>query len=88
MPHVSGEKCLIFKEYQMGHKYEALKHRIEAKKRDLQAKLETMKADTHAEAAKHKSDITTKLNELEMHVKNGWENLTESAAAKLNDWLK
>lgn len=72
----------------MGHKYEELKHRIEAKKMELQSKLETMKADTHAEAVKHKSDIRTKLNELEMHVKNGWENLTESAATKLNDWLK
>jgi hypothetical protein len=72
----------------MGHKYEELKHRIEAKKKELQSKLETMKADKHADAAKTSTDIKTKLNELEMHVKNGWENLTESAATKLNDWLK
>ncbi len=72
----------------MGQKVEELKHRIEAKKKELQAKLETYKADKHAEAAEHSKNIQTKLNELEMHVKNGWENLTEATAAKLNDWLK
>lgn len=72
----------------MGHKYEELKHRIEAKKKELQAKMETAKADKHGQAAEQESNIKTKLNELEMHVKNGWENLTEATAAKLNDWLK
>ena len=72
----------------MGHKYEELKHRVEAKTKEFQAKLETYKADKHGKAAEDETKIKTKLNEIEMHVKNGWENLTESAAAKINDWLK
>lgn len=72
----------------MGHKYEELKHRVEAKKKEMQSKLETMKADKHADAAEHESNWKKKLNELEMHVKNGWEDLTESTATKLNEWLK
>jgi hypothetical protein len=72
----------------MGQRYEELKHRIEAKKRELQSKLETYKADKHADAAERSKEIHTKLNDLETNIKNGWENLSEATAAKLNDWLK
>jgi hypothetical protein len=72
----------------MGHRFEELKHRIEAKKKELQSKLETYKADKHGEAADESTKIKTKLDELELHVKTGWDNLTDSAAAKLNEWLK
>lgn len=72
----------------MGQRVEELKHRIEAKKRELQAKLETYKADQHADAAENSKKIRTKLDELELTVKNGWENLSEATAAKLNEWLK
>lgn len=72
----------------MGQRIEELKHRIEAKKKELQSKLETYKADKHADAAENSKKIQTKLDELEMHVKNGWENVSEAAAAKLSEWLK
>lgn len=72
----------------MGHRFEELKHRVEAKKKEYQAKLETYKADKHADAAENTTKVKTKLNEIEEHIKTGWDNISDATAEKINNWLK
>jgi hypothetical protein len=65
-----------------------LKNRIEAKKHELLARYNELAADARAESVEQRTSIKRKLDELEQHVKDGWEKLTENVSAKLNDWLK
>ena len=69
-------------------KVEELKDRIEAKKHELQARLAANKADVRAEAAEQRDRIQRKLNELEEHLKGGWDRVSDQVASKLNQWLK
>jgi hypothetical protein len=65
-----------------------LKDRIEAKKHELLAKISEMKADSRAEVKAQHDKFRTKLQELETHLKDGWDKVTNDVAAKLNEWLK
>jgi hypothetical protein len=65
-----------------------LKNRIEAKKHELLARYNELAADARAESVEQRTTIKRKLDELEEHVKEGWDKLTASVSAKLNDWLK
>jgi hypothetical protein len=69
------------------HKDE-LKNRVEAKQRELQARYLELKADTQERTRDERDRVKRKLDELQDAVKDGWDNLSERVAAKLNDWLK
>jgi DNA-binding transcriptional MerR regulator len=67
---------------------EELKDRVNAKKHELQAKLSELKADARAEARETRTKLQSKLDELEEDLKEGWEKVSETTAAKLNRWLE
>jgi len=67
----------------MSNQTKELKDRIDAKKHELMARLSELKADTRAEAGEQTAKIKERLDELEEHLKAGW----DKAAAKLNEWL-
>ncbi len=60
-----------------------LKDRVEARKHELLAKYNTLKADTRAEAATTRDKLKKKLDEVEAHIKEGW----DAAKLKLDNWL-
>lgn len=72
----------------MNTKTDELKNRIEARKHELLARLETIKADTRHEAAAARDSIKVKLEELETHLKDGWEKLSDAVKTQLNKWLE
>ncbi len=65
-----------------------LKNRIEAKKLRLQAKIKELQADTEASSREQAQKLQAKLDSLNESVKDGWDNVTDAIAGKLNDWLK
>jgi DNA anti-recombination protein RmuC len=65
-----------------------LKNRVEAKQRELQARYLELKADTQERAREERDRVKRKLEELQEAIVEGWDNLTDRVAAKLNDWLK
>ena len=65
-----------------------LKSRVEAKKKQLEADLAQAKADFHGDANDAEKGIKSKLEELSDYLSDGWDNLSESMAEKLNSWLK
>jgi hypothetical protein len=67
----------------MGNKTEELKDRIQAKKHELMSRLSELKADSRAEAREQTARIKLRLDELEGHLKEGW----DKAQLKLNEWL-
>ena len=64
-----------------------LKDRIEARKHDLLAKLNELKADTRHEASATRDKLKVKLDELEVHLKEGWEKMSEAVKGQLGKWL-
>lgn len=67
---------------------EELKNRVDARKRVLEARYLELKADTQERAREERDRVKRKLDDLQETVKDGWDNLSEKVAAKLNDWLK
>lgn len=67
---------------------EELKHRVESKRKEFEAELERLKADSSADARDAQSSLEDKLGQIQDTLKDGWDNLTEDAAGKLNDLLK
>lgn len=65
-----------------------LKNRVEAKKLSLQAKIKELQADTQATSREQAQKLQSKLDSLADGVKDGWDNMTETVAGKLNEWLK
>ena len=65
-----------------------LKARIHAKKKQLEADLAKLQAEGHAASNTAQAEIKRKLSELEDHLHTGWDNLSQKAVAKLNQWLK
>jgi hypothetical protein len=72
----------------MLNKSDELKDRVEARKHELLAKFNDLKADTRKEAAAARSKLETKLGELELHLKTGWDNVSDAVKAKLDKWLE
>lgn len=64
-----------------------LKHRVEAKKKAIESRIAELRADTSHQAREEREGLERKLEELGSHLSQGWENVTESVAGKLNDWL-
>jgi hypothetical protein len=69
-------------------KSDALKDRVEARKHELLARLHDLKADTRTEAKEARTKVKHELDELELHLKEGWDRLSETTRAKLDQWLK
>lgn len=72
----------------MTNKSIELRHRVEARKKELEANLERAKADAQGEVSETVERIQHKLNELNDHLKEGWDNLSDAVADRLNEWLK
>ena len=72
----------------MADKTSELRHRVEAKKKELEASLERAKADAQGEVSEAVERIQLKLNELNDYLREGWDNLSEAVADRLNEWLK
>ena len=71
----------------MSHKDE-LKARVEAKRKELEKKLADLKVQAHETSNEEKAHLEAKLEELKTNLKDGWDNVSEQTAAKLNEWLK
>ena len=65
-----------------------LKDRVESKKLSLQAKIKELQADARSTSREEAQNLQSKLDALTDSVKDGWDDMTETVASKLNDWLK
>ena len=65
-----------------------LKERVEAKRLRLQAKIKELQADSRATSREEAQKLQAKLDALADSVRGGWDDLTETVAGKLNQWLK
>lgn len=72
----------------MTNKTSELRHRVEARKKELEASLERAKADAQGKVSKTAERIQLKLYELNDHLREGWDNLSDAVADRLNGWLK
>ena len=72
----------------MGQNVEELKAIVLKKRATLEENLQQAISKAQNRAAGTKEEIRKKLAELDHQLKDGWENLTESAASKINEWLK
>ncbi len=68
-------------------KSDELKDRVKARKHELMSKYNELKADTRKEASAARDRVKARLDELEDTLKTGWDNLTDAAKTKLNQWL-
>jgi hypothetical protein len=71
----------------MPDRSEELRDRIEARKHELLAKYNELKADTRRDAAEVRTRVKARLDELEVHLKNGWDKVSDDVRTKLNKWL-
>ena len=65
-----------------------LKDRVEAKKLSLQSKIKELQADARSTSREGAQNLQSKLDALTDSVKDGWDDVTDAVASKLNDWLK
>ena len=65
-----------------------LKDRVEAKRKRLEARISELKADTRAEAREESGKLQRKLEEIKDATSEGWDDLSDKAAARLNKLLK
>jgi gas vesicle protein len=68
-------------------KSDELRDRIEARKHELLAKYKELKADSRRDAADASTRVKARLDELETHLKNGWDKVSDDVRTKLNKWL-
>jgi len=71
----------------MLNKGDELRDRVEARKHELLAKYNELKADTRREASEARTRLKTRLDELELQLKDGWTKVSDDVRAKLNSWL-
>jgi hypothetical protein len=64
-----------------------LKDRVEARRHEIAAKLARLKADTRAEAREQSTKLQHELAEAELHLKEGWDRMTDAARAQLSRWV-
>jgi len=65
-----------------------LKSRVEARMARLESQLKEAKADAQAASRTQKESLEKQLSEIRSTLSDGWENLSEQAAEKLNNLLK
>jgi hypothetical protein len=69
-------------------KSDELRDRIEARKHELLAKYNELKADTRKEASETRNRLKARLDELELHLKSGWDKVNTDVRTRLNRWLE
>jgi hypothetical protein len=74
--------------FSMLTKLDEFKDRVEARKLAMKAMLVELRADTRHEAALAHDRMAASLAELETTIKDGWDNLTDTVKAKLDEWLE
>ena len=65
-----------------------LKTRVEAKRKELQARAKELRADSQKHGRETLEKVENKLKELDRMLRDGWDNVSETTSAKLNEWLK
>ena len=65
-----------------------MKTQIEGATEQLQAKIKELQADARSTSREEAQNLEAKLDALADSVKDGWDDVTEAVAKKLNDWLK
>jgi hypothetical protein len=66
---------------------EELKDRIDATRKRLDARITELRADGREQARATLDRLEARLRELQGIIGDGWDRLTEGAAAKLETWL-
>ena len=69
------------------NKRDELASRVTARKHELLAKYNELKADTQRDAMEKRDQIKSRLDEIEDAIKDGWENMSDAVAARVNKWL-
>jgi predicted nucleic acid-binding Zn-ribbon protein len=72
----------------MGQESRELKDRVEAKKKQIKADIAKAKADARGEKNDTIEKLQKKLQGIESAVKDGFDDMSEAASKKLNEWLK
>ena len=65
-----------------------LRHRVQAKRKRLEARLEEARADAREASRRTADTIRAKLGEIDDHLRDGWDDLTDATLGKINAWLK
>lgn len=65
-----------------------LKDRVEAKRKRIEARIHELKADSAEASRKKIESLQQELNEVTDAIRDGYENLSDKAMAKVNEWLK
>lgn len=66
---------------------DALRDKVEARKHELLMKLRDLKAEHDPKVDEARSKVKHQLDELEAHLKGGWDKVSEATRAKLHHWL-
>lgn len=71
----------------MNSSIKELKDRVDARRHELAAKIARLKADTRAEAREQSTKLQHELAEAELHLKEGWDRMTDAARTQLSRWV-
>jgi hypothetical protein len=69
------------------NKRDELANRVKARTHELQAKYNELKADTQHEAMEKRDQIKARLDEIQEAIKDGWDNMSDAVAARVNKLL-
>jgi hypothetical protein len=72
----------------MMDKGDELRDRVEARKHELLAKYNEIKADSRHEAIEARARLKARIDELELHLKSGWDKVSADVRTKLSRWLE
>jgi archaellum component FlaC len=67
---------------------EELRERIEERQKRLEAEYHQLKADQGGQNRERMQEIENKLDEMKKNLRDGWDNLSQEAAEKLNQLLR
>lgn len=65
-----------------------LKDRVAAKQKRVEARIHELKAEGSDKARQKADQLQTQLKDIREKVSDGYEDLKQDTAAKINDWLK
>lgn len=72
----------------MGSNVNELKQRIQARRQHIEAELADLRAHGERAAQESRERLRAALDDLECHLKHGWDHMSEAVAGRLNDWLE
>lgn len=72
----------------MSTQTQELKERVTAKQKRVEARIHELKADGSDQARNKASELRAQLDDIKQRVSDGYENLKQDTAEKLNNWLK